>query len=80
MLAVTLTIGCASAPPPPPKQQAEEPIRTPDEIARDQASGGSIVDPAQCNTQNPPPSCPKKTNNDPFKDNPGRRLPRMLSK
>jgi hypothetical protein len=80
MLAVTLTFGCASKPPPPPAQ-AEVPIRTPDEVARDQASNGDMLDPAACASKNPPASCPKKTNSDVFADTrTGRRMPRMLGK
>jgi hypothetical protein len=73
-------VGCASAPPPPPPSQSEVPIRSQEEVARDQSSGGSIVDPAQCATQTPPPGCPKKgASPDVFADTTrGRRLPRMI--
>jgi hypothetical protein len=79
MLALLLLAnGCASAPP-PKSQQGEVPIRTQEEVARDQSTGGSIVDPAQCATKVPPPGCPKNTAPDAFADtHTGRRLPRMV--
>jgi hypothetical protein len=81
MLTTTLAIGCASKPPPTPVAQAEVPIRSQDEIARDQANSGTIADPAQCASKNPPPNCPRKGSNDPFQDTrTGQRLPRMLGK
>jgi hypothetical protein len=71
-------IGCASAPPPPPKQ-AEQPIRTQDDIARDQAAGGPIVDPAQCQAHPLSPGCPKTANPDAFANSrAGQRAPRLL--
>jgi hypothetical protein len=70
--------GCASTPP-PQKPQAEVPIRTQDEIAHDQSTGTSIIDPAQCATKSPPPGCPKSTTPDAFANTrSGQRLPRML--
>ncbi len=72
-------IGCASAPPPPPPKQAEEPIRTQDEIARDQASGGTMVDPAQCQAHPLAPGCPKSAKPDAFANTrAGQRAPRLL--
>jgi hypothetical protein len=80
MFLITLAIGCASKPP-PPSAQAEEPIRTQEEIARDQSSGGSMADPAQCASQRPPPNCPKPGTPDSFSNTTrGQRLPRMLGK
>jgi hypothetical protein len=80
MLAVTLAVGCASKPPPPPAQ-AEVPIRTPEEIARDQANGGPVADPAACATKNPPANCPHASTSNAFEDTrSGHRLPRMMGK
>jgi hypothetical protein len=78
LVVALFAVGCASTSPPPPKQ-AEVPIRTQDEIASDQSSGGGIVDPAQCKAHPLAPGCPKSTNPDVFADTrTGRRLPRMV--
>jgi hypothetical protein len=81
MLSVTLANGCASKPPPQPVAQAEVPIRTQEEIAQDQSSGGSMADPAECASQHPPANCPKSRKPDTFANSTrGQRLPRLLGK
>ncbi|MEO7109011.1 MAG: hypothetical protein ABI183_01125 [Polyangiaceae bacterium] len=81
MLSVMPAIACASKPQPQPIAQAEVPIRTQEEIARDQSSGASLADPAQCASQHPPANCPKTRAPDTFANTTRRqRLPRMLGK
>lgn len=80
ILAVASLTACASNKPPPPKAaQDEEPIRTQEEIARDQASSSgptavpSPADDPRCKQHPKAPGCAKKSGG-PF-DNSARRNP-----
>jgi len=79
--AAACVAGCASAPKPQAKQD-DVPIRTPDEIARDQASSGPVADPEVCATRPNTLGCPANRGSGsgkkgPF-DNSVQRNPRLI--